>query len=115
LAARARLQAEKFGAELLIQRSAMRLTSHAGFSHSVDLDDGSTIHARSVIIATGARYRDLGVPALTDFKGTGVFYSATHAEARACFAANVAVVGGGNSAGTAALFPAAPCPAVPPP
>src|SRR5262245_42357341 len=52
LAARARLQAEKFGAELLIQRSSMRLTSHPGFSRSVDLVDGSTIHARSLIIAT---------------------------------------------------------------
>src|SRR5262249_52268614 len=109
LAARARLQAEKFGAELLAPRSAIRLTSNAGFSHSVDLDDGSTIHARSVIIATGARYRNLDVPALTDFEGTGVFYSATHAEARGCFADNVAVVGGGNSAGQAALFLAARC------
>jgi len=109
LAARARLQAEKFGAELLTPRSAVRLASHAGFSHSVDLDDGSTIHARSVIIATGARYRNLDVPALTDFEGTGVFYSATHAEARACFADNVAVVGGGNSAGQAALFLAERC------
>jgi len=80
-----------------------------GFTHSVVLDDGSTIDARSVIIATGARYRTLDVPSLTEFEGTGVFYSATHAEARACFAEDVAVVGGGNSAGQAALFLADRC------
>lgn len=109
LAARARLQAEKFGAELLTPRAAVRLTSAAGYNHSIHLDDGSTIEARSVIIATGARYRKLDVPALTEFEGTGVFYSATYAEARACLADSVAVVGGGNSAGQAALFLAERC------
>jgi len=109
LAARARLQAEKFGAELLAPRAAVHLTSTGGFNPSVVLDDGSTIAARSLIIATGARYRTLDVPALREFEGTGVFYSATHAEARACFAEDVAVVGGGNSAGQAALFLADLC------
>src|SRR5262249_17681754 len=109
LAARARLQAEKFGAELLTPRAAMHLASNVGFTHSVVLDDGSTIDARSVIIATGARYRTLDVPSLADFEGTGVFYSATHAEARACFAEDVAVVGGGTSAGQGALFLADRC------
>jgi thioredoxin reductase (NADPH) len=109
LAARARLQAEKFGAELLTPRAAARLTSNGGYSHSVQLDDGSAIEARCVIIATGARYRKLDVPALTEFEGTGVFYSATYAETRGCLADDVAVVGGGNSAGQAALFLAERC------
>jgi len=109
LAARARLQAEKFGAELLTPRAAVRLASTPGDNHAVHLDDGSAIEARSVIIATGARYRKLDVPALTQFEGTGVFYSATYAEARGCLADSVAVVGGGNSAGQAALFLADRC------
>jgi thioredoxin reductase (NADPH) len=109
LAARARLQAQKFGAELLTPRAAVRLTSNGRYNHPVHLDDGSTIEAHSVIIATGARYRTLDVPGLTEFEGTGVFYSATYAEARSCFADNVAVVGGGNSAGQAALFLAERC------
>jgi thioredoxin reductase (NADPH) len=108
LAARAALQAEKFGAELLTPRSAVRLVP-AGDAHHVALDDGTTITARTVIIATGARYRRLELPDIASFEGAGVYYSATHAEARACFADSVAVVGGGNSAGQAALFLADRC------
>jgi thioredoxin reductase (NADPH) len=108
LAARAVLQAEKFGAELRTPRSAVRLVP-GNESHRVELDDGATIVARTVIIATGARYRTLDVPNIASFEGAGVFYSATHAEARTCFADSVAVVGGGNSAGQAALFLADQC------
>jgi thioredoxin reductase (NADPH) len=108
LAARAALQAEKFGAELRTPRSAVRLVP-GDEPHRVELDDGTTIVARSVIVATGARYRILDVPNIASFEGAGVFYSATHAEARTCFADSVAVVGGGNSAGQAALFLADRC------
>jgi thioredoxin reductase (NADPH) len=108
LAARAALQAEKFGAQLLTPRSARGLVPGID-AHHVDLDDGTTINARTVIIATGARYRTLDVPNLTSFEGAGVFYSATHAEARTSLADSVAVVGGGNSAGQAALFLADRC------
>ena len=103
LAGRALTQAEKFGAEVAIARSAV------GFNcdqrpYRVHLSDGEVVQARTIVIATGARYRKLDVPALSRFEGAGIFYSATHLEAQSCKEEEIAVVGGGNSAGQAAVF-----------
>lgn len=102
LAARAALQAQKFTAAILVGCVARSLTSEPGF-HTVELADGRRLSARSVVIATGARYRRLSVPRLQELEGSGVYYAATEVEARAC-SGRVAVVGGGNSAGQAAIF-----------
>lgn len=103
LADRAVIQAEKFGARFAVPGEATKLSERDG-NHAVTLDDGETLHARTVVIATGARYRKLPVPRLEEFEETSVFYAATLIEARVCRRATVAVVGGGNSAGQAALF-----------
>ena len=103
LAERARLQAEKFGARLTIPAEAVALRAENGH-HVVELDDGNSVAAHTVVVATGARYRKLPVPGLDRFEGRSVFYAATHVEARVCAGDPVAVVGGGNSAGQAALF-----------
>lgn len=102
LAARAALQAQKFAAAILVGVVAQSLSSADGL-HAVRLTDGRTLVGRAVVVATGARYRRLPVPRLREFEGAGVYYSATEVEARAC-ANRVAVVGGGNSAGQAAIF-----------
>ena len=75
----------------------------------ITLDDGSTIGARSIIVATGAHYKRLPLDRIHDFEGVGVYYAATAVEAQACVAREVAVVGGGNSAGQAALYLAETC------
>jgi thioredoxin reductase (NADPH) len=103
LADRASLQAGKFGARLLVPARAAGFAPE-GDRFRVDLDDGSTLEARSVVVATGARYRELGVPRLDELLGLGVYYAATAMEAQMCRGARVAVVGGGNSAGQAAMF-----------
>jgi thioredoxin reductase (NADPH) len=108
LAARAALQAEKFGTHVLVPRAAVELNSD-GALHEVLLDDGSALRARSLIIATGARYRRLALERLSEFEGSGVYYAATQAEAQMCRADPVGVVGGGNSAGQAAVFLADRC------
>jgi thioredoxin reductase (NADPH) len=108
LAARATLQAQKFGVRLKLAAQAVSLSSDRGL-HRVSFDDGETIAARSVIIATGARYNRLPLERLADFEGVGVYYAATQAEAQACGAGPVAIVGGGNSAGQAALFLSRSC------
>lgn len=105
LAFRAELQAIKFGARVAVPRHAQKLapSSRAGF-YEITLDDGSTLLGRSVVIATGARYRKLGVAGEERFQGAGVYYAATELEARTCKDQEVVVVGGGNSAGQAAMF-----------
>lgn len=105
LAFRAELQALKFGARVAVPRRAQKLlpSSRAGY-YEVTLDDGTTLLGRSVIIATGARYRKLGVPEEERFQGAGLYYAATELEARTCKDREVVVVGGGNSAGQAAMF-----------
>lgn len=102
LAARAALQAQKFAAAIVVGSPASTLTT-AGGIHTVGLADGRSINARAVVIATGARYRRLDVPRLSEFEGAGVYYAATEVEARTC-SGGVAIVGGGNSAGQAAIF-----------
>jgi thioredoxin reductase (NADPH) len=100
---RAVVQAEKFGAHLTSPCTATSLREEAGHL-VVHLSDGTDVGARAVIAATGASYRRLEVPRLADFEGGGVYYAATEMEARLCAASPVVVVGGGNSAGQAALF-----------
>lgn len=106
LAERAVIQAEKFHAALSIPAQAVALESEDGY-HSVRLGDGSSVTARAVVIATGVRYRRLPVPDVERFEGTSVYYAATLAEAHLCVGEPVIVVGGGNSAGQAAVFLAA--------
>jgi thioredoxin reductase (NADPH) len=103
LAARAALQAQKFGVRIKLGSKAVSLSSDSGL-HRISFDDGDAITAKSVIIATGARYNRLPLDRLAEFEGVGVYYAATQMEAQACRADPVAIVGGGNSAGQAALF-----------
>jgi thioredoxin reductase (NADPH) len=103
LAARALTQAEKFGAELMIAKGARRLSCQRR-PYTIEIDGGTRILARTVVIATGARYRKLGVENLARFEGAGVYYFATPIEAQLCSGEEVVVVGGGNSAGQAAVF-----------
>jgi len=105
LAFRAELQAVKFGARVATPRRAVKLEAGArpGF-YEVILDDGARLAGRAVIIATGARYRKLGVVDEDRFQGAGLYYAATELEARPCKDREVLVVGGGNSAGQAAMF-----------
>jgi thioredoxin reductase (NADPH) len=103
LAGRALSQAEKFGAEVAIARTAVRLDCDSR-PYRVYLSDGEMVRTRAIVIATGVRYRKLALPSLPRFEGAGVFYSATHLEGRLCTGEEVAIVGGGNSAGQAAVF-----------
>jgi len=103
LAGRALTQAQKFGAEVAIARSAVRFNCDE-LPYRVHLSDGEVVQARTIVIATGARYRKLAVPELSRFEGGGIFYSATHMEAQSCREEEIAIVGGGNSAGQAAVF-----------
>lgn len=104
LAARALNQAEKFGAELAIAERAVRLHCDGGRVYTIELADGQRVRARTVVIASGAQYRKPTLPELSRFEGAGVYYSATHMEAQICKNEDVAIVGGGNSAGQAAVY-----------
>ena len=108
LAARAALQAQKFGVCIMLASKAVSLSSENDVHH-VTFESGEVISAKSVIIATGARYNRLPLDRLAEFEGVGVYYAATQMEAMACGDGPVVIVGGGNSAGQAALFLAATC------
>jgi thioredoxin reductase (NADPH) len=108
LAARAALQARKFGVRFKLASKAVALSSDPD-SHQVRFEDGGVVTAKSVIIATGARYNRLPLDRLAAFEGVGVYYAATQMEAQACTGGPVVVVGGGNSAGQAAVFLARTC------
>jgi thioredoxin reductase (NADPH) len=103
LTQRAIIQAVKFEASLTAPCTVLSLGSRAGHL-VVRLNDGSEVAGRAVIAATGASYRRLGASRLSDFEGNGVYYAATDMEARICGPSPVVVVGGGNSAGQAAIF-----------
>ncbi|HEY1266700.1 MAG TPA: FAD-dependent oxidoreductase [Candidatus Binatia bacterium] len=103
LAGRAFTQAEKFGAQVVIAKSATRLEC-ALKPYAVATDDSLRVQARTVIIATGAAYRKPALGNLSQFEGTGVYYAATFMEANLCRGDEVIVIGGGNSAGQAAVF-----------
>jgi thioredoxin reductase (NADPH) len=106
LASRVLVQADKFGARTAVPLEANDLRRQDGH-YLIGLSEGGEVAARSVIVATGARYRRLEVSRLERFEGVSVHYAATQAEAQLCEGEEVAVVGGGNSAGQAALFLAA--------
>ena len=103
LATRATLQARKFGARIVTPHRAVALRRD-GPGYRVDLADGPPVRGRAVVLATGAHYRRLPVPHLREYEGAGVYYAATEMEARGCGDATAVVVGGGNSAGQAAMF-----------
>jgi thioredoxin reductase (NADPH) len=103
LAERATLQARKFGAQFAVPAEAASI-SRDGAHYVVRLDDGTSATATSVVVATGARYRRLDVPRLEHFEKVSVYYAASQAEALVCRGDPVAIVGGGNSAGQAAVF-----------
>ncbi len=106
LAGRAQVQAQKFGATLALPRRVTALEPQAGGGgpYRLRVEDGAPVEARAVVIATGARYRRLALENLERFEGSGVHYAATAVEAGLCDGREVAVVGGGNSAGQAAVF-----------
>jgi thioredoxin reductase (NADPH) len=108
LAARALVQAQKFGAEVAVASSAVRLRCEQR-PYEIDLSSTHVVRARSVIVATGAEYRRPALENLDRLLGVGVYYAATAVEARLCKAEEVIVVGGGNSAGQAAVFLAGGC------
>jgi thioredoxin reductase (NADPH) len=103
LAARALIQAQKFGAEVRTAYSVLHLNCDRR-PYAIEFADGHAARARTVIIATGAEYRQLGLDNASRFLGMGIYYAATSTEARRCGTGEVIVVGGGNSAGQAAIF-----------
>jgi thioredoxin reductase (NADPH) len=103
LAARAQTQAQKFGARLAVSRNVIGLDC-CGTTFQLALEGGLHVKARSVVVATGARYRRLALRNYQRFEMEGVHYSATAIEARLCTGQEVVVVGGGNSAGQAAVY-----------
>ena len=103
LAARAYTQAQKFGAEIMIARSALSL-SCALRPYSIELEGGNHLHTHAIVIATGAQYRRPPIPNLERYEGAGIYYGATFIESQICGSDEVVIVGGGNSAGQAAVF-----------
>ena len=103
LAGRAQVQAQKFGAHLAVPRRVVQLACST-HPYTLELDDGERVRARAVVIATGARYRKLDLENFDRFEGYGIHYAATAIEAGLCEGEEVVVVGGGNSAGQAAVF-----------
>ncbi len=102
LAGRAYAQAQKFGAQLIVSRSAKKLSGQKPYT--IEMDDGHNVLAKTVVIATGVQYRRLPIKNIGAFEGTGVYFGATTMEAALCGDEEVIVVGGGNSAGQAAVF-----------
>lgn len=103
LAGRAYAQAQKFGADIAVARSAVKISCERK-PYVIELEGGGSVKARSIVIATGARYRRLSLDSLERFEGVGVYYGATYVEAQLCGGEDVLVVGGGNSAGQAAVY-----------
>jgi thioredoxin reductase (NADPH) len=103
LAERAVMQATRFGVRTAVPQSARALSYEDGY-HVIELDGDERLRARTVVLATGASYRRLDVGRLAEFEGAGVYYAATPVEAQLCGGQCVTVVGGGNSAGQAAIF-----------
>ncbi len=97
-------QAEKFGARLVAPARSMKLTCADAGLHEMEIEGVGRIVTRCVVLATGARYRELGVPRQEEYEGRGIYYAATNVERVLCGDAPVAVVGAGNSAGQAAVF-----------
>ena len=103
LTGRAYTQAQKFGADIAIAESAVNLNCTPK-AYRIRMDNGAEVHARTVVIATGAEYRKLPLPNIAQYEGVGVYYGATFIESQLCEGDEIIVVGGGNSAGQAAVF-----------
>jgi thioredoxin reductase (NADPH) len=103
LTTRATVQAEKFGARVYSPSKVVRLEADSA-PLTLVLDDGTVVHSRAVVIASGAHYRSLSLPGWGRFEGAGIYYAATELEARSCGTDPVVVIGGANSSGQAALF-----------
>ncbi len=105
LGRRALYQAQRFGAEVVVAREVERIDpGAAGERHTLVLDEGATVSAGAIVIATGVSWRKLDVPGVAELSGRGVYYGAARTEALAARGKRVHLVGGGNSAGQAALF-----------
>src|SRR5262249_30689452 len=103
LAGRALVQAQKFGAEVVIATSALRMNCDDR-PLRIEMSDGHTVRTRTAIIASGVQYRKPAIHNLPDYLGVGVYFAATAVEKKLCGDDAVIVVGGGNSAGQAAIF-----------
>jgi thioredoxin reductase (NADPH) len=103
LTGRAYAQAQKFGAQVMVAKGAAKLEC-AHPLYAVHLEDGGRIVARALIIASGAQYRKPAIPNVSQFEGAGVYYAASRMESQLCSGEEIAIVGGGNSAGQAAVF-----------
>lgn len=108
LAGRALVQAQKFGAEVAIANTALRLRCDPK-PFEIELGDEQVIRGRAIVIASGVEYRKLELANLERFQGVGIYYAATFVEARLCENQDIIIVGGGNSAGQAAVFLATHC------
>jgi thioredoxin reductase (NADPH) len=103
LASRAITQAQKFGAKMMVAHKVIQLNCKRR-PYEVVLENGNTLAARSIVISTGAQYNKPAIANLKQFEGQGIYYGATYIESQLCGAEEVAVVGGGNSAGQAAVY-----------
>ncbi len=103
LASRAITQAEKFGAKMMLAHGVARLDCDRR-PYKVVLDNGNRLAARAIVISTGAQYNKPRIPNLEKFEGQGIYYGATYMESQLCEQEDIVVVGGGNSAGQAAVF-----------
>lgn len=108
LAGRALVQSQKFGANVSVAAAAVALRCDRR-PYVVELSDGRAVRGSCVVIASGAQYRKLNIESLERFEGAGVYYAATHLEARLCRDEEIVIVGGGNSAGQAAVFLSGSC------
>ena len=108
LAGRAAVQAQKFGADMTVASTVEKLLCYRR-PYRIELSNGRVVHARTIVVATGAEYRPIAIENLARFVGEGVYYAATYLEAQICKGEEVVVVGGGNSAGQAAVFLASSC------
>src|SRR5919107_238187 len=99
----AMIQAQRFGARVSVQ-SPVRSLGINGGDRIVTLEDGTRLHSRCVLVASGVEYRKLDVPRFADFEGAGIYYAATKMEADLCKGEEVVVVGAGNSAGQAVVY-----------
>ena len=100
---RGEVQAMKFGTRFAMPHRVTAVDDHTGIYH-LTLEDGQIVRARAVVVATGVQYRRMPVARLEEFESAGIFYAATEVEARYCRDCAVVVIGGGNSAGQAAMF-----------
>ena len=108
LAGRALVQAQKFGAEVAIANSAIRLRCEPK-PFEIELPATHLVRGRAIIIASGVEYRKLALSNIDSFHGVGIYYAATYIEAQLCKDEDIVIVGGGNSAGQAAVFLASNC------